>query len=156
MLQGRVPGRAGRAVLVLVGLCLLPVASLAQDSAQVSALELEIPRGKGEACVEPTGVMRKRHMEFLFHQRDATVHQGIRTKKHSLNECVACHVQQDAQQAFIPINDDGQFCEVCHGFASVKIDCFECHASQPAVADGEPMTLDELEALISSRLDSDQ
>ena len=43
-----------------------------------------VPKGKGEQCVEPTGEMRKNHMEMLKHQRDETMHNGIRTKKHAL------------------------------------------------------------------------
>ncbi len=42
-----------------------------------------------------------------------------------------CHVQSNSQGEFIPVNATQQFCEVCHGFASVKIDCFECHATTP-------------------------
>ena len=91
----------------------------------------EVPRGKGEQCVEPVEIMRKQHMEFLLHQRDLTVREGIRTQKHSLTECVECHVQSNSQGEFIPVNAPQQFCEVCHGFASVKIDCFECHATTP-------------------------
>ena len=90
-----------------------------------------LPRGKGEQCVEPTDIMRKNHMDFLLHQRDATVRQGVRTKKHSLKECIDCHVQIDTDGAFIPVNAPAQFCQSCHAFASVKIDCFECHASKP-------------------------
>ena len=52
---------------------------------------------KGEVCVEPTEVMRKYHMDFLLHQRDKTVHQGIRTKNHSLVNCIDCHVQKNTQ-----------------------------------------------------------
>ena len=94
-----------------------------------------LPRGKGEYCVEPTDVMRKEHMNFLLHQRDKTVYDGIRTKQHSLNNCVDCHVQTNAENEFIPIDAPGQFCEVCHTYTSVKLDCFECHATRP---DGDP------------------
>ena len=91
----------------------------------------ELPRGKGEACVEPTDVMRRDHMEFLVHQRDLTVHKGIRTRKHSLVECIGCHVQTDSDGQFIPVNAPDQFCQSCHVFTAVKMDCFECHASVP-------------------------
>ena len=68
---------------------------------------------KTQGCVEPTEVMRKNHMRFLLHQRDETVHEGIRAKKFSLNA-------------------PGQFCQSCHAYASVHIDCFQCHATTPA------------------------
>ena len=37
-------------------------------------------------CVEPVEIMRKQHFEFMLEHRDDTVIDGIRTKKHSLNE----------------------------------------------------------------------
>ena len=58
-------------------------------------------------CVEPTDVMRRYHMDFLLHQRDKTVYKGIRTKRHSLQGCVDCHVNRDDQGRFIPINAPG-------------------------------------------------
>ena len=85
--------------------------------------------------MEPTDVMRKNHMEFLTHQRDLTVHNGVRTSKHSLVECVQCHVQKDTQGQFIPVNAPGQFCHSCHQFTATRFDCFECHATVPEVAD---------------------
>ncbi len=94
---------------------------------QAAAMQKE-----GKGCVEPTEVMRARHMDFLFHQRDATLHAGIRTVKHSLNACVACHSTQDAHGKPVPINAEGQFCQACHAYASVSLDCFDCHATKPA------------------------
>lgn len=91
----------------------------------------ELPRGAGENCVEPTELMRKNHMDYLIHQRDLTVYSGIRTPRHSLVGCVQCHVQRDDHGRFIPIDAPGQFCQSCHGFVGVKLDCFECHATQP-------------------------
>ena len=93
-----------------------------------------ISKGDGQQCVEPTDVMRRGHMNFLMHQRDATVHQGVRTTKHSLTGCVDCHVQQDARGKAIPVNAPGQFCESCHQYAAVSLDCFECHATTPDTA----------------------
>lgn len=90
------------------------------------------PAAKGEACVEPTDIIRRQHMQFLMHQRDETVHGGIRGAKHSLVGCIDCHAQTDARGAAIPVNAEGQFCESCHRFAGVRMDCFECHAAVPA------------------------
>lgn len=98
-----------------------------------STLLPEIPAaGQGETCVEPTEVMRREHMNFLVHQRDDTVYGGIRGAKHSLVGCIDCHVQTDAEGAAVPINAEGQFCQSCHGFAGVRMDCFGCHATVPA------------------------
>ena len=91
----------------------------------------EIPRGRGDRCVEPTDVMRKNHMEFILHQRDLTVRQGIRTSRYSLTGCIACHVQTDQTGAFIPVDAENQFCDVCHSYAGLEPDCFTCHAAKP-------------------------
>ena len=90
-----------------------------------------LPSAKGEACVEPTPIMRRDHMDFLLHQRDATVHDGIRGTKHSLIGCIDCHVQRDGNGTAIPVNAPGQFCDGCHRYAGVSMDCFECHATTP-------------------------
>ncbi len=91
----------------------------------------EIPKGKGEKCVEPTEVMRKSHMNFILHQRDETMHFGIRTKKHSLKECISCHVQPDENGKYPDIHSRKHFCNSCHSYAAVSIDCFQCHATHP-------------------------
>ncbi|MGB0722620.1 MAG: Hdr-like menaquinol oxidoreductase cytochrome c subunit [Gammaproteobacteria bacterium] len=82
-------------------------------------------------CVEPNDVMRRQHFQYILHQRDDTVHQGIRTSKHSLKGCVSCHAEKDPQGSYKPINAEGQFCQSCHAYTAVKIDCFECHATKP-------------------------
>ncbi len=90
------------------------------------------PSARGEQCVEPVDVMRRDHFEFLKHQRDKTVHEGIRTPRHSLAGCIDCHADKDAQGRFVPVNAKGQFCQSCHVYAAVKIDCFSCHAARPS------------------------
>lgn len=74
-------------------------------------------------CVEPTEVMRRDHMKFILHQRDDTVHGGIRTSKHSLKNCVECHADPQTQSV---LGKDG-FCASCHAYTAVSIDCFSCH-----------------------------
>lgn len=115
---------------VLLGVLLLSAPAAADEAGTL--LPVIPPAAKGEACVEPTDVMRRDHMQFLTHQRDDTVHGGIRGAKHSLVGCIDCHAQSDAQGVAIPVNAEGQFCESCHGFAGVSMDCFECHATVPA------------------------
>jgi hypothetical protein len=82
-----------------------------------------------QGCVEPTADMRKNHMEYILHQRDETVHEGIRDKQHSLVECINCHVS-DAPDA-PRVSSEKHFCSSCHSYASVSIDCFQCHADRP-------------------------
>lgn len=89
------------------------------------------PRPKGEACIEPVDVMRRDHMNLLLHKRDQTMYDGIRTKKASLNECIACHVTPDETGKVARADDEEFFCSSCHVAASVSIDCFDCHADRP-------------------------
>ena len=120
-------GRERRAFL----LALFVAFSVVAFAASADVPKPKIPKGKGERCVEDTNVMRKNHMEFLLHQRDDTVHDGIRTKKHSLKECLSCHAVNDASGAPVGIDDKRHFCNSCHAYAAVSIDCFECHQSKP-------------------------
>ena len=90
-----------------------------------------VPTPKGEKCVEPTADMRANHMKYLLHKRDDTVHQGIRTKKHSLTECINCHVTPGKDGSIARVSSDQHFCSSCHRSVSVKLDCFECHADRP-------------------------
>lgn len=82
---------------------------------------------QGEKCVEPTSVMRRDHMKFILHQRDKTMHEGIRTTQHSLKNCVNCHANPKTNSV---LGKEG-FCQECHAYAAVKIDCFSCHSASP-------------------------
>lgn len=84
---------------------------------------------EAQGCVEPTEEMRRNHMEYILHKRDETMHKGIRTRQHSLNECINCHVS-DAPDA-PRVSSEKHFCNSCHTYAAVKIDCFQCHADRP-------------------------
>ncbi|MCH8105167.1 MAG: hypothetical protein IIC58_06670 [Proteobacteria bacterium] len=91
-----------------------------------------MPTPKGLMCIAPVDEMRKNHMTMLLHQRDKTVQQGIRGQPASLTGCIDCHVTPDASGTVARSDDEGFFCTSCHRAASVKIDCFECHADRPA------------------------
>ena len=105
--------------------------ALVSASVFAGAPKPDIPKGKGDKCVEDTDFMRKNHMEILLHQRDETMHKGIRTKKHSLKECIECHAVYDSSGQAISHLNSKHFCVQCHEYASVSIDCFDCHASKP-------------------------
>jgi len=126
-----------RAVVLLFVLLVLPLAAGAQDGRVPGPV---IPQGKGTQCVADTSYMRRYHMMELKHQRDETVHRGIRTKRFSLKECVACHATTGSDGRPVPINAPGQFCDSCHEYAAVTIDCFQCHATKPEAgrSAGEP------------------
>jgi hypothetical protein len=94
------------------------------------------PARSGTQCVEDTATMRREHMNFLQHQRDETVHGGIRGARHSLKDCVACHASSKTGSVAAAPTD---FCSSCHVYAAVKIDCFECHTGKPpALARRQP------------------
>jgi len=109
----------------------MAIAMLLSQPLLAGTPEPTIPHPKNaKQCVEDTEVMRKQHFEFLLHQRDETMHKGIRTKKHSLKNCISCHVVEENGQP-VSVQSPKHFCRVCHDYASVNIDCFECHASKP-------------------------
>ena len=82
---------------------------------------------KAGQCVAPAAEMRRDHMKMLVHQRDQTMHRGIRTTRHSLKGCIDCHASPKTNSV---LGKDG-FCASCHAYAAVRMDCFECHSSSP-------------------------
>ncbi len=117
--------------LLLVGLALGAVPVSAGDG-----VPLPTPaRGKGTQCVEPTDTMRRYHMDYLLHQRDETVHRGIRGTKYALKDCVECHATPDPRPEVRALTLYG-FCKECHDYAAVSIDCFGCHTPVSASSEG--------------------
>lgn len=86
--------------------------------------------GKGDKCVREESYMRRNHMDELKHHRNETMRKGIRTKEFSLQGCVDCHADKKTNSV---LGKEG-FCQSCHSYAAVKLDCFECHASKPKAA----------------------
>lgn len=119
-------GRIARAICLFA--LLLPAFAFASDRVPKPVIDIDKP-GK---CVEDTATMRREHPDMLKHQRDLTMHEGIRTRKHSLKECVECHASAKTGSV---LGAKG-FCQSCHDYASVRIDCFACHASKPKLASG--------------------
>ena len=86
-------------------------------------------------CIDTPEVMRRTHMELLKHQRDRTVRLGIRGENVSLNACIDCHAGRGAGAAAGSVTGKPEaFCESCHSYAAVKLDCFECHQPKPSEA----------------------
>ena len=94
-----------------------------------------IESARGDQCVGDPSFMRRNHMELLKHQRDDTVHGGIRSTKYSLKACIACHASQKTDSVAAASTN---FCQSCHAFAAVRIDCFECHSTKPASVAAHP------------------
>jgi len=123
---GALAGHIARAIWLLA--LLLPILAFASGRVPKPVIDIDKP-GK---CVEDTATMRREHPDMLRHQRDLTVHEGIRTRQHSLKECVSCHASTKTGSV---LGEKG-FCQSCHDYASVKLDCFSCHASKPKGAAG--------------------
>ena len=111
-------------------LVLLLVAGLAgavEESSRTPRPTIEAAK-PGTQCVAAPALMRRDHMNLLKHQRDDTVRGGIRGAKQSLKGCIDCHASVKTHSV---ARAETNFCISCHSYAAVKIDCFECHASQP-------------------------
>ena len=110
-------------------LAILGSAALALSSFAVADSDLlATAKAKSEQCVEPTPEMRKNHMNYILHQRDRTMYEGIRTKQYSLKECINCHVPENKN---VNYGGNDHFCSSCHTYTAVNIDCFQCHADTP-------------------------
>ncbi len=130
--MARALGKGGRLSLLIFGLAVLAMAG--GQPVQAGPIGPQLPKAiKGEKCVTPTPDIRRNHMRYLDHHRDKTVHEGIRTKKFSLKGCIECHALKDENGNFLTVKDPRHFCRVCHDYAAVKLDCFDCHASRPDV-----------------------
>jgi hypothetical protein len=123
-------------VAMIAGVALAASADNATDS-RVPMPKPVIAAEAGGKCVEDTAFMRRNHMELLKHHRDQTVHEGIRTTQHSLANCIGCHASKETGRV---TGSKDAFCEGCHTYAAVKLDCFECHTdrARPAVASATP------------------
>ncbi len=105
----------------LVGLAaiLLLAPVIATAGAPKPTVKIENP---GE-CIAPTADMRVNHMKMLNHSRDRTLRHGIRGEKASLNGCIECHASKTTGSV---LGKEG-FCQECHAYAAVKLDCWDCH-----------------------------
>lgn len=121
-------GNFGLSLLLALFLGLLGGVGAAQAAGGV---EGSAKADKLDACVAPTAFMRRNHFELIRHQRDITVHQGIRKTDNSLAGCVDCHVRKDMQGQHVAVNAPGEFCAGCHEYTGASLDCFTCHATKP-------------------------
>ena len=124
-------------LLSFLAIAVLCASALARAGDPLLPVVPEAQRRVSEAqgCVEPTADMRRNHMNYILHQRDETMHEGIRTKQFSREQCIDCHVSSapDAPR----ISSEQHFCNSCHTYAAVNIDCFQCHADRPPAKSGK-------------------
>lgn len=117
--------------LALAGLPLAAGAEVPLPDVLKKPLETNGRFSDTQGCVEPTDVMRKKHFEFLLHQRDETLRKGVRTRQHSFEECINCHVPPADSGKVVRVTSKEHFCNSCHTYAGVTIDCFDCHRDTP-------------------------
>jgi hypothetical protein len=122
--------------ILLGGLMLaagLPCVALAADAAEAVSIAAAkgpgpvIEPARGAQCVADPAFMRRNHMDLLKHQRNETVHLGVRDARASLKGCIECHASKATGSVAAAKTD---FCISCHSYAAVKVDCFECHSSK--------------------------
>ena len=123
--------RIGRAVGALLALA-AALAAAGRAAAEARRRACRSPTvaeaRAGRRCVEDTAFMRRNHMELLKHQRDRTVHEGIRTTQHSLANCVDCHAEHEDGPRH---RQQGRAsARAATATPAVKLDCFECHADR--------------------------
>jgi len=78
----------------------------------------------GDKCVRDTEWMRRNHMTLLMHQRDDTMYQGVRGTDEALRNCIDCHANPKTGSV---TGSDQAFCQGCHAYAAVSLDCWDCH-----------------------------
>ena len=112
----------------IVAVLCLSIAYAASNTAPKVGPVIVIDKSRaGERCVEDTAFMRKNHMKLLLHQRDETMYKGVRTEKHSLKNCINCHASSKDSRV---IGSNEHFCQGCHTYAAIQLDCWECHANK--------------------------
>lgn len=95
-----------------------------------------IPAAEGRHCVRPAAWMRRYHMKLLMQVRYEAVHEGIRNRQESLRGCMSCHVSKMADGRYPSVTSRKFFCNACHEYVGVRIDCFSCHSNRPDSGSG--------------------
>ncbi len=122
----RARGLRAVALVLLVGALFVPLSASAQAGGRTPQPEIVIDAEGG--CVAPPDEMRRNHMNMLIHQRPLTVRQGVRGAEVSLRGCIECHASREDGSA---IGTRRNFCQSCHDFVAVRLDCFDCHQARP-------------------------
>jgi len=113
-------------VYALIGFSLLSTSAVAETPFPT----IHEPTDESVKCIQPEDVMRREHMNYILHERDETMHEGIRGEPKSLANCINCHVEPNENGEIAGIETKEHFCNACHQYAAVQIDCFQCHADR--------------------------
>ncbi len=121
-----------RLIYVLIGFTLLSTSAIVGTAqAETPFPTVHEPSDESLKCIQPEDEMRRNHMNYILHERDETMHEGVRNEPGSLAACINCHVEPDDKGEIAGIESEEHFCNACHQYASVQIDCFQCHADRP-------------------------
>ncbi|MBF0430739.1 MAG: sulfate reduction electron transfer complex DsrMKJOP subunit DsrJ [Fibrobacteria bacterium] len=114
-------------LIIFVGLFTFPIwYNMLKCSAPIQPVVLSAKAKAAGYCVLPKSEMVSAHMQILDEWRDIVVREGERTYTSpsgkiftmSLsNTCLDCH------------NNQAEFCDRCHQYASVKTYCMDCHVN---------------------------
>jgi len=115
----------------LAGLSLLLTSAIFETAQAETPLPTIHEPSSADKCIHPEDEMRRNHMNYILHERDETMHEGIRNEPASLANCIDCHVEPNENGEIAGIESREHFCNSCHQYASVQIDCFQCHADRP-------------------------
>ena len=124
---GNLMTRFSRLIYVMIGLTLLSTSAMAETPFPT----INEPSDESLKCIQPEDEMRRNHMNYILHERDETMHEGVRNEPGSLAACIDCHVEPNENGEIAGTDTDEHFCTSCHTYASVQIDCFQCHADRP-------------------------
>ncbi len=130
--------------LFLFSTLLALASSVSTESAKETSLgKLTYPAVQGKRCViNDTMEMRKNHMNYITHQRAETTRLGKRWNKKthknnfSIEKCINCHARDEKGKPVKLKLGSGKlnaehFCQSCHNYTAVTIDCFSCHSATP-------------------------
>jgi len=121
-----------RLLYVMIGSTLLSTSALVGSAAAETPFPtINEPTDESLKCIQPEDEMRRNHMNYILHERDETMHEGIRNEPGSLAACIDCHVEPNEKGEIAGIESKEHFCTACHEYAAVQIDCFQCHADRP-------------------------
>lgn len=101
----------------------------------------------GTECIADPATMRREHPDMLRKVADDTVRGGVRGARASLKSCMACHASHESAAAA-----QTNSCVTCHTFTAVRMNCFECHATQPTPTPFHPIVKSGPEAIGAARL----
>lgn len=125
---------AGLAIFVVV--CTSPFWMNRGAAKEVPTPVLSKEAKAAGSCIMPKADMAEEHMKLLDGWRNSVVREGQRvyiatdengnTKEYDMslsNTCLACHTNK------------AEFCDKCHGYASVNPYCWDCHVDPNAKED---------------------